>query len=167
MSTPPDLDLAGLGAPALGAGAAPEGGAPPGAEASGASGAPGAGGPWTPEAMGFLLEGVFALAALARGPHWAWDPAEGDPILPHGARTFNRIPILRDLGAEWTDAMVFGLGIATLAGKRLQLDRMLVQAERERRREADAGAGAPPGPERPAEPSGSPYGPDRLRGGNP
>lgn len=103
------------------------------------------------------MQGVFAMLAAWRGPHWQYPDVEADPLLEPTAQVFNRTPVIRDLAPEHMAIAVVVTGWGTVVGKRVMWDRQLaaaqVEAQQHRRQEGAA-----------VERSGSPYGPNQLEG---
>lgn len=116
-------------------------------------------GPWTPEVMKVLMQGVFAMLAAWRGPHWAYPDVEADPLLEPTAQVFNQTPGLRDLAPEHMAIAIVVTGWGTVVGKRVMWDRQLAAAAAQHQAEHPRNPGRQ---ETTAEPSGSPYGPNQL-----
>jgi hypothetical protein len=149
IETPPALDIDMGGVPTLGMAESP---APEMTDAL-----PIATGPWTPEVMRVLMQGIFAMLAAWRGPHWAYPDIEADPLLEPTATVFNHTPGLRDLAPEHMAIAVVVTGWGTIAGKRLMWDRqMAAERQRESRPRGQT--------ETSEEPTQSPYGPNRIGG---
>ncbi|NMP24040.1 hypothetical protein [Sulfobacillus harzensis] len=113
-------------------------------------------GPWTPDVMKVLMQGIFAMLAAWRGPHWQYPDVEADPLLDPTAQVFNQTPGLRDLAPEHMAIAVVVTGWGTIVAKRVGWDRQLAAA---RAQEAKQSV------ERPTEDNwtgGSPYGPNQL-----
>jgi hypothetical protein len=118
-------------------------------------------GRWTPEAVKAILQGAFALVAVRRGPHWAWQDEEGDPLVAPATAVFNDTPFLRNISPEYTNALVVALGLIGMAERRIQIDRYVAAEARRAQREAETEA---PETTARADTGGSPYGPDRTGG---